>query len=44
MTQIRDARILIATEQRWGTVNTQWEDAIARSSLQRAVGVEEVQV
>lgn len=35
LAQIRGARILLATENRWGTVNHQWEDALARSALEQ---------
>ena len=35
LAQIRGARILLATEKRWGTVNSQWEDALARSGLEQ---------
>ena len=33
LSQIRGARILLATENRWGNVNSQWNDALARSGL-----------
>lgn len=38
LSQIRGARILLATENRWGTVNSQWEDALARSALEVVSG------
>jgi predicted nicotinamide N-methyase len=35
LAQIRGARILLATENRWGTVNSQWDDALMRSGLEQ---------
>lgn len=38
LAQIREARILLATENRWGTVNSQWKDALARSGMEQVGG------
>ena len=35
LSQIRGARILIATEKRWGPVNNYWEEALAKSALEQ---------
>ena len=34
LAQIREARVLIATEQRWENVNEEWERALARSGFE----------